>query len=73
MQRLRLLQRAMRSYVNGQPQTLPAGGSDEIGDMTESLRFFVDRIEQREAALRASESNSRASWPPYRSRSSYCA
>ncbi len=55
LHRLKRLQKAMRSYVDGQPAEIPSGGTDEITDMSGSLRFFVDDIRRREAALKASE------------------
>ncbi|GAA0566903.1 ATP-binding protein [Caenispirillum bisanense] len=53
--RLRALQGAMAAHIAGKAAPVPTEGSDEIGDMGRSLRFFLDVIAAREAELRESE------------------
>ena len=53
--RLLALQQAMEGEAAGREIVIPAGGDDEIGDMTGALRHFVSRRKEAEAELRSAK------------------
>ncbi len=60
LHRLDRLRESMVQQVNGGGTLAEDAGNDEIGDMAAALKHFVVTIDQREAALRASEAEMRA-------------
>ncbi len=57
--RLVELRESMDRHARGERGSLPAIYDDEIGDMSRALRVFVETIDSRESALKASEDHLR--------------
>ncbi len=53
IRRLKGLQGYMRAQVEGRPAAVSTAGQDEITEMAKATQFFVTRIADREAVLRA--------------------
>ena len=60
VRRLRGLQESMSEHVRGHAVEIDTHGTDELADMARALQFFVAKIDEREAALRASEERLRS-------------
>jgi len=60
VRRLRSLQASMSEHVRGHAAEIDTRGSDELADMARALQFFVAKIDEREAELRASEQRVRS-------------
>ncbi len=56
MSRLVSLEKAMQSYIDGKEHPIPDHGHDEIASMGKALGIFIKRIQEREYALKTSES-----------------
>jgi signal transduction histidine kinase/CheY-like chemotaxis protein len=60
VRRLRSLQASMSEHVRGHVAEIDTRGTDELADMARALQFFVAKIDEREAELRASEQRLRS-------------